>query len=249
MMDAYTHLDTSAADPVGDFRAKMISAGIDRALAVETWKGNNYATLERLIGSKPPDFRVALCFRPEQGWPTPDVIGKDMVAGLRVKTADLRRLGSMAGRLESSEKWLVTHAESGIGRLTEEIALLVKSHPRLRIYLPHCGWPRQTLQRDGAWNEAVVELSRLPNLVVGVSALAHFSTKPFPHPDVMPFVRRLTELFPSSSIVAGSDYPLCEQSQYSAYMKLARSWIEGEDDRWSPVFESLLFGARNAAND
>ena len=35
MMDAYTHLDTSSADSVGDFRSKMASAGIDRALAVD----------------------------------------------------------------------------------------------------------------------------------------------------------------------------------------------------------------------
>lgn len=247
MMDAYTHLDTSLADPVADLRAKMASAGVDCALALETWKGNNCAALEHLIASRPSDFRVALCLRPELGLPTLDRLHEDIVVGLRVKTADLRWLGNVADQFESSGKWLVAHAENGIGRLTEELVPLARSHPRLRIYLPHCGWPRRELQDDRQWAEAVIELSRLPNLMVGVSALAHFSTEPFPHPDVMPFVRRLMELFPSSSIVAGSDYPGFEKSQYPAYMKLVRSWIESEDGRWSPALESLLFGGRGAA--
>jgi hypothetical protein len=38
MMDAFTHLDMSALDPIADFQSRMASAGIERALAVETWR-------------------------------------------------------------------------------------------------------------------------------------------------------------------------------------------------------------------
>jgi len=57
MTGAYTHLDISEPDPIADFQLRMASAGVDRALAVETWSGDNFQCLERIVTSSVPEFR------------------------------------------------------------------------------------------------------------------------------------------------------------------------------------------------
>jgi hypothetical protein len=242
MMDAYTHLDVSVPNPVADFKSRMTSAAIDRALVVETWKGDNYPFLKALMESELPEFRLVPCFRPEQHLPMLSVLDHPMVAGLRTKTVDLNCLGDLPARLESSEKWLVPHAERGIGPLARELVILLGRHPSLRVYLPHCAWPRQNRLDDRDWEESMLELSDLPNVVVGISAIEHFSTEPFPHPDVQRFAQRLMEIFGVNSVVAASDFPMFEKTRYADYIKLAQQWIKQLDASWSPRFEALIFG-------
>jgi predicted TIM-barrel fold metal-dependent hydrolase len=234
MIDAYTHLDLTCADPIADMKARMAHAGIEGALAVETWKVDNLPWLQQMMAEHSPQFRVVLCFRPDQRQPSPDVLQNGAVMGLRVRTADLRQLQGMATRLETSGKWLVPHAERGIGPLSKELLALAKRTPGLQIYLPHLGWPRQDKIDDPEWEAAVSELHEIPGMVVGISTLAHFSREPFPHPDVEPFATRLIEIFEPASVVAASDYPLFEKNLYTQYMQLAQAWVRRADARWSP---------------
>ncbi len=241
MIDAYTHLDVTAPDPIADYESLMAMADVGRAVVVETWNGETYALLDTLIKSQSPKFRVVPCFRPVQGIPSLDLLEHSMVAGLRSKTGDLLRLGSWASRLESLGKWLVPHAEQGVGPLAEELVILQSRFPALRIYVPHCAWPRKNKVDDPEWEEAITRLSTLPNIVAGVSAIAEFSTEPFPHNDIKPFVERLREKFGPQSVVAGSDYPLLEKTLYKEYIKLAQQWIQQGDTNWSASFESPIF--------
>jgi predicted TIM-barrel fold metal-dependent hydrolase len=114
---------------------------------------------------------------------------------------------------------------------------LANRAPGLKIYLPHLGWPRQDKIDDQEWGAAVSELHAIPGMVVGISALAHFSRQPFPHADVEPFAARLIEIFGPASVVAASDFPLIEKNLYAEYMQLARAWIRRADAQWSPRFE------------
>ncbi len=240
MMDAYTHLDLTCTDPLADMEARMAHAGIKRALAVETWKGDNLSWLERLIAEPPAQFRVVLCFRPDVMQPSQEILQRGAVLGLRVRTADLHRLQDLATWLAASGKWLVPHAESGIGALRKELLVLVERAPGLQIYLPHLGWPRQDKRDDPEWEAAVSEFRSIPGMVVGISALGHFSREPFPHADVKPFASRLIEIFGSDSTVTASDYPLIEKDRYVEYMQLAQAWILDVDARWSPRFEQAF---------
>ncbi|MGB8477861.1 MAG: hypothetical protein WCE63_03340 [Acidobacteriaceae bacterium] len=88
MMDSYTHLDMSAQDPIEDLRLQMASARINRALIVETWGKDNSDCIEHLIALPSPQFRVVVCFRPEDAFPSLDILQEDIVAGIRIKTAD-----------------------------------------------------------------------------------------------------------------------------------------------------------------
>jgi predicted TIM-barrel fold metal-dependent hydrolase len=160
--------------------------------------------------------------------------------GLRVRTADMRQVQEMATRLENSGKWLVPHAENGIGPLRRELLALAKRAPGLQIYLPHLGWPRQEKIDDQEWEAAVSELHEIPGMVVGISAIAHFSREPFPHPDVERFAARLMEIFGPASVIAASDYPLFEKNLYKQYMQLAQGWLRRPDAQWLPRFEQAF---------
>lgn len=237
MMDAYTHLDITCPDPIADMKARMAHAGIARALAVETWKGDNLPWLHQIMAEHAPQFRVVLCFRPDQRQPSGDALHNAPVMGLRVRTADMHQVKEMAMWLATSGKWLVPHAENGIGPLRKELLPLAKRTPGLQIYLPHLGWPRQEKIDDQEWGAAVSELHEIPGMVVGISAIAHFSREPFPHPDIETFAARLMEIFEPASMVAASDYPLFEKNLYTEYMQLAQAWVRRADAGWSPRFE------------
>jgi predicted TIM-barrel fold metal-dependent hydrolase len=240
MIDAYTHLDLACPDPVADMKARMASAGIDSALAVETWKGDNLPWLQRMVAEPSPQFRVVPCFRPDRQQPSAHALQNGVVKGLRVRTQDLRQLQGMETLLAASGKWLIPHAEDGIGPLKKELLALAQRAPGLHIYLPHLGWPRQNKIDDREWEAAVSELHTIPGMVVGISALDHFSQEPFPHKDVEPFAARLMEIFGPASAVAASDYPLFEKNLYAEYMHLAQAWIRRADAQWSPRFERAL---------
>lgn len=241
MIDAYCHLDMSAAQPVIDLERRMDTAGVDRALIVETWSGDNRACLRQLIASPSNRFRVALCFQPNEEPPDSELLALEVVRALRVKTSDMKCLGVIAGKLESTGKWLLPHAELGIRVLAEQLLQLADSHPHLRIYLPHMGWPRRNRQDDDDWLESISRLNKLPHLIVGISAMAEFSNCDFPHDDVAPFASHLRAIFRSELLIAASDYPLFEKDRYAQYLQLAESWI-GTTRHSGNGFESSLFG-------
>jgi predicted TIM-barrel fold metal-dependent hydrolase len=248
MIDAYAHLDMSVPNPLAELELSMDAAGVDRALVIETWNGDNRECLRKLIAASSDRFRIALCFRPDDEEPTAGLLSRAMVRALRVKTADVRRLGSLAADLRSTGKWLLPHAEDGVGALTEELLQIVALYPGLLIYLPHMGWPRQGRNDDRDWRESIGRLSKIPELVVGVSALAHFSRASFPHDDLKPFCGELRATFGPESLVAASDYPLFEKSRYPDYIRLACSWIPS-DTKGVHRFESSLFGGSLARQE
>jgi predicted TIM-barrel fold metal-dependent hydrolase len=243
MLDAYTHLDLTSPDPIADMTARMIRAGVDHALAVETWKADNLSWLHRLMEEPSAHFRVVLCFRPVLNQSFPDILQNHAVMGLRARTEDIAKLQGVASWLQTSGKWLVPHAEQGIGALATELLALAEHAPGLSIYVPHLGWPTQDGVEDADWDAAMTALHQIPGVVVGISAIAHFSRQPFPHADVERYAARLSELFGPAAMVAASDYPLMEKDRYTDYLQLAQRWIRRADAGWSPRFEQAFSGA------
>jgi hypothetical protein len=240
MIDAYTHLDLTCPDPIADMKTRMAGAGVKYALAVETWKADNLSWLHQLMGKPSPQFRVVLCFRPVLRPSYPDILQNHAVIGLRARTSDITQLEDAATALQASGKWLIPHAENGIGPLKNELLALTQRTPGLKIYLPHLGWPTQNKVEDPEWEAAVSELRQIPGIVAGISAISHFSRQPFPHPDIEPYAARLIEILGPASMVAASDYPLMEKDGYGEYMQLAQDWIRRADANWSPRFERIF---------
>jgi hypothetical protein len=51
MLDADTQLDLTRAEPIADMGARMVAAGIESVLGVETWKSNSLSWLRQMMAN------------------------------------------------------------------------------------------------------------------------------------------------------------------------------------------------------
>ena len=240
MTDSYTHIDLTAGDPLQDLRSKMSTGGILRALVVETLKGDNRKLLDTVRQAREPRFRLAFCYRPEFAADARRYMADPWVAALRVRTAQLEQDIEWLAALEESGRYLLIHAENGIAHLVRNTRAVAARHPRLRLYVPHLGWPTRDGAADAAWRDSVRALHAIPNAIVGISSLLTFSRQPFPHSDVHTFARNLIQLFGPSRVVAGSDFPFIEKSRYADYVALSHKWIRDIWPQWQD--HTAIFG-------
>jgi predicted TIM-barrel fold metal-dependent hydrolase len=103
----------------------------------------------------------------------------------------------------------------------------------MKVYVPHLAWPVRDGKADGDWKTALNEFASMPSLTIGISAIAHFSSQPFPHDDVRDFAIELISQFPAARIAIGSDYPLFEKERYGDYINLARDWVTSIHSNWN----------------
>lgn len=236
-MDAYCHLDMECESPIADFEGRMRAAGVTRALLVETWNGRNRPLLESVLrGGEQDKFCVALCYREERSRELRGIAQRGGLPAIRMSTEDLCRDRDFCRDICQGSTFLVTHAEAGIGALCDALTCVHVSAPDLRIYVPHLAWPANNGAVDGDWEDAIEDLVALPTVIIGVSAIAHFSNEPFPHHDVRDFALHLISRLPASRIAIGSDYPLFDKERYRDYMSLARDWVTTIHSDWSFAF-------------
>jgi predicted TIM-barrel fold metal-dependent hydrolase len=245
MTDSYTHIDLTAENPLQDLRSKMTAGGILRALVVETIKGDNRELLDTVRKAREPRFRLAFCYRPESAADAQRFMADPWVVALRVRTAQLEEDTAWVAALEASGKYLLIHAESGIARLVRDARAVAARHPRLRLYVPHLGWPVRDGVVDASWRDSVRALHAIPNAIVGISSLRTFSRQPFPHPDVHTFARELIQLFGPSRVVSGSDFPFIEKPRYAEYVALSHKWIRDIWPQWQD--HAAVFGSTRCA--
>jgi len=233
MIDAYMHLDIGAAAPLADLRQRLDEAGLTGALVVETWDGRNFDLLARAEADVFDGIGVAYCYRGQSRVELQSLLARQRVWSLRADAHSLARDDFPAELIARERKWLLSHAETGIAALLPLLLYWTQRQPDLKIYVPHLGWPRRDGADDVGWIEAMTRLANIPTIVVGVSALAHFSNLPFPHDDMRPFVERLCALFGAGRIVVGSDYPNSGAAMYAAQHALATRWVSAALPLWS----------------
>ena len=236
MIDAYSHLDMSHKDPLRDIAQRMDTAGVTSALLVETWDGANRALLEGLLRNGGADrFRIALCYRQEDVDSLCWWLDRGALTGVRMSTKHIAAAGDICEAIGRAGALLIAHAESGIGALRRAIVQMRVRFPNTRIYVPHLGWPEAGAAADD-WERAIQELAAIPSLILGISAIAHFSRRPFPHADVRDWALAAISQMPAARIAVASDYPLFEKDRYSEYMSLAREWVTSIHPGWSFAF-------------
>jgi Amidohydrolase len=220
--------------PIADIKRRMSSANVSRALLVETWDGRNRSLLEDLISrGRPREFRIALCYHHQRSDELCRLVQEQKLDAIRISTADLGRNEKLYSELPRSEAVVVAHAEDGIGPLWSVVRRLYARNADLKFYLPHLAWPVRNGEEDAAWQPAIEEMAAIPSVTIGISAIAHFSNQPFPHPDVQDFAIRLLSKIPAFRVTIGSDYPLFEKDRYGDYVQLAYDWIASRDPAWT----------------
>jgi hypothetical protein len=224
VIDYYTHLDMESANPVADLRARMRAGGVVHALVVEMWNGANYEAMRGLRERGEKWCSLAFCLRE----PFPQNFERGAI--LRVLTSHLEKPGPWLKTLVSRGGLLLPHADRGIGPLTAALKPLIETYPKLRVYVPHLGFPTRDKRPDPAWPLAIEWLSKRANVILGVSALAHFSAQEWPHEDIRLMLESRLRAFGPGRLVTGTDYPYLDKPRYGAYLALAHDWIR----RWWP---------------
>jgi predicted TIM-barrel fold metal-dependent hydrolase len=230
MIDAFVHLDMSAADPAADLRARMRDTGADRALVVETGAGDNRAVLDGILELRDPSLPVVYMYR---GQPLQPLLKHEGFAGIRATSKLLEGNPAWLGQLAASGRWLVPHAESGIGLLARQLRDIAGARPELKVCVPHLGWPRRGGRDDPDWPEAVKILAALDRVIFGVSAMTAFTREWFPHPGLRRLIEPALRRFGPARLVAATDYPYVDKVNYPRYLALARQWILDAWPNWS----------------
>ena len=223
MTDAYCHLDMDTESPITDIEQRMSRAFVSHVFLIETWDGRNRRALKQT-----DKFSVALCYREECRGELLQLMETGALTGVRMSTGNIRRNKDFCREMAASGKTLVAHAEAGVGPLCRELMGLEE----MKVYVPHLGWPIREGKTDGDWEPALKEFALMRSLRIGISAIAHFSSRPFPHNDVCHLALRLISQFPASRIAIGSDYPLFEKERYADYLCLTRDWVRSIHPKW-----------------
>ena len=86
-------------------------------------------------------------------------------------------------------------------------APIAERHPQLTLICDHMGVGLEAVRtgrRDDAFAQALA-LARYPNVSVKLSAIANFSTEPYPFRDTLPYIRRLYDAYGPQRCYWGTD--------------------------------------------
>jgi hypothetical protein len=88
---------------------------------------------------------------------------------------------------------------AGIRRIAQEF-------PRLRLSIDHMGIGRGGKDEEAfAHIDELLALARLPNVAVKMTTAPIYSSEPYPHPRLQPFLRRICDVFGPRRVFWGSD--------------------------------------------
>lgn len=218
IVDSYAHVGLKKYRPIEHLVEQMEQAGVDRAVLVQPLGDLDNSYLRSILEQYPGRFKtVGLA----------DVNSYDVQSELRLlletwgfggvrATAEALTDSKLASALAALDGVLVLHLPDGIGQHLDRLTALAEHFPRLRVFVPHLGWPQANGQETSKWKEAVTALARYPGFAMGISALHHFSARAFPHEDTWPWMELAVEAFGPERCMCGSDFPLLlETESYS----------------------------------
>ena len=114
---------------------------------------------------------------------------------------------------DGSLEWLWTGAEKFqipvmlmISGYLQEVEKIIYNHPDIKLCIDHLGLVRNAVD-DAAFEDLsyLMSLSTNTNLVVKVTSLPCYSSKPYPYYELHPYIRQIYDTFGPSRMFWGSD--------------------------------------------
>ncbi len=214
--DCYAHAGRHHNVSPRDLLSEMDRCGIARAVLTPFMDAPAFDDLLAAAQALPSRFQAVCRFDVRAGFVDPRPLEKLLASGFIGARIALPQYGShqpemeaALSALDSQAKVLVAHAPDGIGLHARQIVEWVNRFPRLRVFIPHLGWPRagQAAPTDG-WAEGIQVMAGCQRIYMGLSALYHFSQTTPPFPDTHGFVRIVLQLFGPARCVLAGDYPV-----------------------------------------
>jgi predicted TIM-barrel fold metal-dependent hydrolase len=237
--------------PVERLLAAMEGAGVDRAVLVAVDREDDYVPAVRREHAD--RFAAIAVAGPEE---LGQVEGVDPVAALERRRAGFEFDGLRTGWLgEPGRPLAESPALPALRRLAEwglplwsypapdQLALLLELPalvPGLTVVLNHLGFFPEAMRVDAAGRpsfddplvperiEAVMGLSRHPDVMIMLSGQYALSGAPYPHPDLDRLIGRSVEAFGAERCMWGSDFPWIEREPgYAETLALVERALPG----------------------
>jgi L-fuconolactonase len=225
---------------VDDLRVALASAGVDRTVLVEAGRGDDAETTQFLaLAAQTPEILGVV------GWAaltSPDLAetlarhragtGGSLLVGIRDQIQaygddHLDRPDVRAGLATVAAAGLVNEVVVRPSQLPS-VARAAAALPDSTFVLDHLGKPPIAAGRLDEWRELIRPVAARPNVVAKLSGLvaeadwAHWTVD-----DLRLYVLTAIELFGSSRLMFGSDWPVCEVAATYAQVKDALVKILG----------------------
>ena len=178
--------------------ANMDYAGVNGAVVVGEVMDGNQNEYFRLAKAKYPN-RLKICAFYDEGEPfTADGV---KICACKLKTPGLKKLFPIFEEAAAAGKFVCIELADGAAQ-TEELALIARALPELKIAIGHFGM----VTREG-WQEQI-RLARYPNVYVesgGITWL--FNSEFYPYPTAVKAIREAADICGMQKLMWGSDYP------------------------------------------
>lgn len=275
-IDAHVHVwtDDTAAYPFGPhdglaapaeeasasrLAAAMDDAGVTQALAIQPrvyGYDHAYLLAAAQLAGRLRVMPLINVVRPTACEEMEALARHPAVAGFRVVVGGHRSAAAMLAAPASRVWSRLADLQRPVGLLTEPdllpaVAETAERHPDLRIVLDHLG-----RIEAASWHQhgpVLLDLARLPNLYVKVSAVGYLSGQPSPYDDLRRPVTQLLESYGADRLLWGSDWP--HAYEYGTYADSYRSVEEAltgasdaELDRIRAGTARQLFGFPHASS-
>jgi predicted TIM-barrel fold metal-dependent hydrolase len=104
----------------------------------------------------------------------------------------------------------------------------------VRVLIDHCGRPDPGAGLHARGFRELLRWGRSGRAVVKLSGCVKVSRAPYPHPDLLPYIRALVDEFGPDRCVWGSDWPFLrmpERVDYAPLLSLLAEQVPDDDDR------------------
>jgi L-fuconolactonase len=254
IIDAHHHLWTAdyawLADPalsrirrdytVADLRDNMKTAGVDRTVLVEAGRGDNAETTAFLkLAADTPEILGVVGWASLTDPDLPSLLdqhragpGGHLLVGVRDQTQGypddhLDRPDVRAGLATVADTGLVNELVVRAPQLPS-VARAAAALPDSTFVLDHLGKPPIAAGGLSQWRELIRPVAAQPNVVAKLSGLvAEADWATWTPDDLRLYVLTAIELFGSSRLMFGSDWPVCEVAASYAEVKDAMVQILG----------------------
>jgi len=196
--------------------AAMDAIGVDRAVIVPpTWIGEDNSTALEAAARHPGRFGVMGRFHltlPDREQRLETWLQQRNMLGIRMTFFGAPPASALD---DGSLDWFWAACERLriplmmlLGNMPEKAVPIVERHPDLTLILDHMALNLTVPAGPAAWEsiDRTVSMARFPKVHVKVSSAPNFSTEPYPHRDIQPYLRRLYDAYGARRLFWGSDF-------------------------------------------
>jgi L-fuconolactonase len=118
-----------------------------------------------------------------------------------------------------------------------DLARIARKYPELSLTLDHLGIGHEEWRRDDRAFEHMAALRTLatcPNVAIKASCVPAYSTQPYPHRNMFPYLKEIIDVFSPRRVFWGTDFTRlpCSYRQAVAMFADEMDWLSGSDLEW-----------------